>query len=334
MRKPVFIIAEAGVNHNGQPEVAREMVQVAARAGADAIKFQTFKADLLVTPDAPMAEYQRTNTGQPAGSQYNMLKSLELSNHSHHDLFDYCHELGIQFMSTPFDIISAEFLSHLGVEKFKVGSGDLTNIPLLRKLGGFKKQVILSTGMSNLHEISAALETLNRAGTSNEQIVVLHANTEYPSPYQDVNLLAMKTIADEFQVRVGYSDHTRGIEVPVAAVAMGACMIEKHFTLDRSMDGPDHLASLEPDELAAMVRSVRNIELAMGSGIKEPSQSELKNMAIARKSIIAAKDIRKGALLSEDNLTVKRPGTGISPLRWDEVIGTRAKHNYKKNDLI
>ena len=292
MRKPVFIIAEAGVNHNGQPEVAREMVQVAARAGADAIKFQTFKADLLVTPDAPMAEYQRTNTGQPAGSQYNMLKSLELSNHSHHDLFDYCHELGIQFMSTPFDIISAEFLSHLGVEKFKVGSGDLTNIPLLRKLGGFKKQVILSTGMSNLHEISAALETLNRAGTSNEQIVVLHANTEYPSPYQDVNLLAMKTIADEFQVRVGYSDHTRGIEVPVAAVAMGACMIEKHFTLDRSMDGPDHLASLEPDELAAMVRSVRNIELAMGSGIKEPSQSELKNMAIARKSIIAAKDKR------------------------------------------
>ena len=333
MRNRVFIIAEAGVNHNGDPDLAREMVIAAARAGADAVKFQTFKADALVTPDTPLAGYQQASTGS-SGSQFEMLKKLELTNQAHHELLKDCARIKIEFMSTPFDLVSAQLLMDLGLKRFKVGSGDLTNLPLLKKLGGFKKEVILSTGMGNLEEIRAALRILNRAGTPDKQIVVLHANTEYPSPFEDVNLKAMVTIGQEFNIRTGYSDHTPGIEVPVAAVAMGACVIEKHFTLDRSMEGPDHRASLLPDELHAMVEAIRHIEAALGHGTKEPSPSEMKNMAVARKSLVAACEIQEGEPFTENNLCVKRPGTGISPLHWEEIIGTPATKNYKKNDLI
>ena len=329
----VLIIAEAGVNHNGSYERALQMIDSAADAGADIIKFQSFKTEKLVTRDAPKAAYQETNTGN-SGGQFDMLKKLELDRNAHLGLMAHCRNRGIRFMSTPFDADSAEMLHQLGVGMFKVGSGDLTNVPLLRQLAGFGKPVIISTGMANLDEIGQALQVLLNGGLNKNQVMILHANTDYPTAYTDVNLKAMATIANTFGIIAGYSDHTDGIEVPVAAVALGAKVIEKHFTLDRNLEGPDHKASLEPAELKAMVRSIRNIEQALGNGIKVPSEGEKKNMVAARKSIVAARDIKKGEKLTTENLTVKRPGSGISPLRWDEIIGTFATHDYRKDELI
>ncbi|HBB91098.1 MAG: N-acetylneuraminate synthase [Bacteroidetes bacterium GWF2_49_14] len=333
MKKRVMIIAEAGVNHNGSLERAFRMIDAAASAGADIIKFQSFKTEKLVTADAPKAAYQQSNTGE-TGSQFGMLKKLELAEDAHVLLMNYCREKGITFMSTPFDADSAGMLNRLEVEMFKVGSGDLTNLPLLRQLAGFGKPVILSTGMADMDEIGKALEVVIKGGLPKEKITVLHANTDYPTPYSDVNLTAMLAIKRKFGVTIGYSDHTDGIEVPVAAVALGAQVIEKHFTLDRNLEGPDHKASLEPAELTAMVRSIRNIEIALGNGKKIPSAGERKNMAAARKSIVAAGTIYKGELFTEENLTVKRPGTGICPLRWDQIIGTFALRDYRKDELI
>lgn len=333
MKKRVMIIAEAGVNHNGSLERAFRMIDAAASAGADIIKFQSFKTEKLVTADAPKAAYQQTNTGE-TGSQFGMLKKLELAEDAHVLLMNYCREKGITFMSTPFDAESAEMLNCLNVEMFKVGSGDLTNLPLLRQLAGYLKPIILSTGMADMDEIGKALEVVTNGGLPKEKITILHANTDYPTPYSDVNLTAMLAIKRKFGVTVGYSDHTDGIEVPIAAVALGAQVIEKHFTLDRNLEGPDHKASLEPAELSAMVRSIRNIEIALGNGKKIPSAGERKNMAAARKSIVAASTIYKGELFTEENLTVKRPGTGICPLRWDQIIGTFATRDYRKDELI
>jgi len=333
MSTHVTIIAEAGVNHNGNIGIACKMVEVAASSGADYIKFQTFITEKLVTASAPKAAYQEIATGIE-GSQFGMLKNLELDEHAHILLMDHARRHGIRMISTPFDQESAEMLNRLNVELFKVGSGDLTNILLLRQIARFGKPVILSTGMADLFEIAKALEILEKAGLPKSKITLLHANTDYPTPYPDVNLRAMQTIALEFGVAVGYSDHTDGIEVPVAAVALGAKVIEKHFTLDRTMEGPDHQASLEPAELIAMVKSIRNVEQAMGSSKKVPSPGEKKNMAAARKSIVAACPIHTGDLFTEHNLTVKRPGTGISPFRWDEIIGTFATRNYRTDELI
>jgi N,N'-diacetyllegionaminate synthase len=333
MMEHVLVIAEAGVNHNGSYERALQMVDAAADAGADIIKFQSFKTEKLVTKDAPKAAYQEANTGD-RGGQFEMLKKLELDQDAHLGLMAHCRARGIRFMSTPFDTDSADMLNRLGVEMFKVGSGDLTNVPLLRQLAGFGKPVIISTGMADMDEIGQALQVLLKGGLRNQEVMILHANTDYPTAYTDVNLRAMNTIGETFGVTVGYSDHTDGIEVPVAAVALGAKVIEKHFTLDRTLEGPDHKASLEPPELRAMVKSIRNIEKALGNGVKVPSEGERKNMTAARKSIVAAKDIRKGEPFTNQNLTVKRPGSGISPLRWDEIIGTFASRDYKKDELI
>jgi N,N'-diacetyllegionaminate synthase len=333
MKTPVIIIAEAGVNHNGDLAIARKMIEVAAFSGADYIKFQTFKTEKLVTASAPKAAYQKVGTGKET-SQFGMLKKLELDEPAHVILMAHAALHGIRMISTPFDEESAEMLNRLGVELFKVGSGDLTNILLLRQLAKFGKPVILSTGMADLQEIARVLEILEKAGVPKSLVTLLHASTEYPTPFSDVNLKAMQTMAGEFGVRVGYSDHTDGFEVAVAAVALGAQVIEKHFTLDRNMEGPDHKASLEPPELMAMVKSIRNIELALGSSEKKPSPGEKKNMAAARKSIVAAGAIRKGDLFTEQNLTVKRPGTGTSPLRWDDIIGTFATRDYQPDDLI
>jgi len=333
MKNKVLIIAEAGVNHNGSVETARAMVDAAVAAGADMIKFQSFRTEKLVTADAPLAAYQQSNTGLK-GSQFDMLKKLELPEEAHILLMNYCKEKGIAFLSTPFDSDSAQMLQKLGVEMFKVGSGDLTNLPLLRQLAGYGKPVILSTGMADMAEIGKSLEVLTRAGLPLNRIIVLHASTDYPAAFSDANLRAMQSIAKKFRVTVGYSDHTDGIEVPVAAVALGARVIEKHFTLDRNLEGPDHKASLEPRELGQMCRSIRNIEQALGNGIKLPSAGERKNMAAARKSIVAACDIYRGERFTEENLTVKRPGTGICPLRWDDIIGTFASRDYRKDELI
>ncbi|TSA35511.1 MAG: N-acetylneuraminate synthase [Porphyromonadaceae bacterium] len=329
----VTIIAEAGVNHNGNIDIARKMIEAAASSGADYIKFQTFKTEKLVTATAPKAAYQEIQTGIE-GSQFAMLKKLELDEQAHIFLMDHARKHGIRMISTPFDEESAEMLNRLKVELFKVGSGDLTNVLLLRQLARFGKPVILSTGMADMPEIGKALEIIKKAGLPKSMVTLLHANTDYPTPYTDVNLRAMQTMAREFGVTVGYSDHTDGIEVPVAAVALGAKVIEKHFTLDRSMEGPDHKASLEPAELNAMVKSIRNIEQALGSSKKEPSPGEKRNMAAARKSIVAARPIHKGELFTEHNLTIKRPGTGICPLLWDDIIGTFATRNYRTDDLI
>ena len=328
-----FISAEAGVNHNGSIELARKMIDVAVEAGADAIKFQTFKAEKVVSRYAPKAEYQKKKT-MADESQLEMIKKLELDVDAHRELIAYCRQKNIQFLSTPFDLESIDLLNELGLDIFKIPSGEITNLPYLRKIGALKKEIILSTGMADLDEIEDALDVLMEAGTKLQNITVLHCNVEYPTPMQDVNLRAMETIALKFGVRVGYSDHTLGIEVPVAAVAMGATVIEKHFTLDKNMEGPDHKASLEPDELKTMVRAIRNIEEALGSGIKKPSPSELKNKPIVRKSIVAARDIHKGEAFTEENLTIKRSGTGISPMRWDEVIGQRARKDYQQDELI
>jgi len=328
-----FIIAEAGVNHNGSIELARKMIDVAVEAGADAIKFQTFKAEKVVSRYAPKAEYQKKTTTADE-SQLEMIKKLELGVDAHRELIAHCRQKNIQFLSSPFDLESIDLLNELGLDIFKTPSGEITNLPYLRKIVALKKEIILSTGMADLGEIEDAIDVLMEAGTKLKNITVLHCNTEYPTPMQDVNLTAMETIALKFCVRVGYSDHTLGIEIPIAAVALGAIVIEKHFTLDKNMKGPDHRASLEQDELKTMVNAIRNIEKTLGNGIKKPSPSELKNMVIARKSIVAARDIRKGEAFTEENLTIKRPGTGISPMRWDEVIGQRARKDYNIDELI
>ena len=328
-----FIIAEAGVNHNGDLEIAEKLIDAARLSGADAVKFQSFSADRLVLKDTAKASYQ-TQNGHAGESQYELLKRLELGKRDQKHLYDYCVEKRIRFLSSPFDMESIDLLAAMGLDIFKIPSGEITNLPYLRKIGGLKKKVILSTGMSTLEEIGTALEILTTSGTFRQEITVLHCNTEYPTPMEDVNLTAMVTMKDALGVSVGYSDHTLGIEIPIAAVALGATVIEKHFTLDKSMDGPDHRASLEPSELTAMVRAIRNIESALGSGMKFPSPSEMKNMAAVRKSIVARTAIARGDLFSEKNLTVKRPGTGLSPLRWDDLMGREAIRDFKKDEKI
>ena len=329
----VLIIAEAGVNHNGSIDLAKKLIDVAADSGADAVKFQTFKAENLATLYAKKANYQKNLTSQKE-SQFDMLKKLELNKEMHIELINYSKVKNIKFLSSPFDLESIELLKDLGLEIFKIPSGEITNLPYLRHIGKLNKKVILSTGMSNMDEIKNALDVLINSGTEKNNIIVLHANTEYPTPMEDVNLKAMLTIGKELDVNFGYSDHTLGIEIDIAAVAMGAICIEKHFTLNCNMEGPDHKASLEPDQLKEMVRTIRNIELALGSSIKKPSKSELANIQIARKSIVAKTKIKKGDILIENNITVKRPSGGISPMKWDEVIGTKATKNYKKDELI
>ncbi len=330
----VFIIAEAGVNHNGDINLAKKLIDIASLAGANAVKFQTFKADKIVSKDTKKANYQSKNIDDGDNSQYNMLKKLELDIDTHHKLIEYCKTKNIMFLSTPFDLDSIDLLSELGLNIFKIPSGEITNLPYLRKIGKLNKEIILSTGMATISEIKDALEVLYKAGTLKENITVLHANTMYPTPMKDVNLNAMVTIGKTFDIKYGYSDHTLGIEVDIAAVAMGASVIEKHFTLNRDMDGPDHKASLEPKELISMVKSIRNIELALGSNIKKPTPSETPNISVVRKSIVASCKIKKGELLTKDNLTVKRPSGGISPMRWDDIIGTVSKNNYMQDDPI
>ena len=329
-----LIIAEAGVNHNGSLERALRMVDVAAAAGVDFIKFQTFKAEALVSKEAKQAEYQVNNLGGKSDSQYEMLKALELSESDHSDLIDYCQQKGVNFLSTAFDMMSLDYLDSLNIPFWKIPSGELTNLPYLEKIAKRGKDIVLSTGMADLSEIEAAINVLELGGTDRSRITVLHCNTEYPTPMCDVNLKAMLTIKDAFKVKIGYSDHTLGIEIPIAAVALGACVIEKHFTLDRTLEGPDHKASLEPNELKSMVQSIRNIEIALGDGLKRPSSSERKNKIAARKSIVANCDIKKGELFTETNLTIKRPGNGISPMLWNDLVGKPADKDYKADDLI
>lgn len=329
----VFIIAEAGVNHNGALELAKKLIDVAVDAGADAVKFQTFKADKLVSKSAQKAAYQKQTTDAEE-SQYQMIKKLELDEAAHRELIAYGKQKKIMFLSTPFDHDSIDMLNDFGMPIFKIPSGEITNLPYLRHIGRLGKEIILSTGMADLGEIEDALDVLTQAGVSKESITVLHATTEYPCPIEEVNLCAMQTIQAAFGVKVGYSDHTQGIEVPIAAVAMGACVIEKHFTLDRAMEGPDHKASLEPEELKAMVIGVRKVSQALGNGIKKPSKSEMKNMQVARKSIVASRIIKAGEIFSEDNITIKRPGNGLSPMRWDEVLGQVAQRDYQRDELI
>lgn len=328
-----FIIAEAGVNHNGSIENALKMVDIAKQAGADAIKFQTFKAKQLVTKHAEKARYQ-SQYHRNEETQYEMLSKLELDLAAHKLLMESCIKNNIIFMSTPFDLDSIEMLHELGMNIFKVPSGEITNLPYLQKIGELNKKIILSTGMSTIQDIKNALDTLITSGTLKEKICILHANSAYPTPMKDVNLKAMNTINDEFNIEVGYSDHTLGIEVDIAAVALGAVVIEKHFTLDRSMIGPDHKASLEPNELREMVRCIRNVELALGCSVKEPSESEMENMTASRRSIVALRDIEEGEVFTEDNITVKRPGTGLSPMKWYEVLGSKAQRNYEADEII
>lgn len=328
-----LIIAEVGVNHNGDIELAKRLIDAATDAGADLVKFQTFDAARLATQSAPKAEYQRLTTDEKK-SQFAMLRQLELSAEMHETLIAYCHSRNIEFFSTAFDIESLNYLVSLGAARFKIPSGEITNLPYLRHVGALGKPVILSTGMASLGEIEAALEVLEAVGTSRMQINVLHCNSEYPTPMQDVNLRAMCSIRDAFGVAVGYSDHTTGIEVPIAAVALGATIIEKHLTLDRNLPGPDHKSSVEPNEFTSMVRAIRNIEQAIGDGIKRPSPSEVKNKPIARKSLVAAKQIRAGERFTTENITTKRPGGGISPMRWDEVIGRVAPRDFAVDELI
>ena len=329
----VFIIAEAGVNHNGSVELAKKLIDVAVDAGVDAVKFQTFKTENLVSKNAQKAEYQKEHTDSTE-SQFDMIKRLELDIETHHELIVYCQSKNILFLSTPFDLESIDLLNELKLPIFKIPSGEITNLPYLRKIGALKKEVILSTGMSDIGEIEDALDILIEAGTLKDKITILHANTMYPTPMEDVNLRAMVTIGATFDIKYGYSDHTLGVEVPIGAVAMGASCIEKHFTLDKNMEGPDHKASLEPHELRTMVKVIRNIEMALGSSIKKPSRSETPNMKIARKSIVAFCNITKGEIFDENNLAIKRPAGGISPMRWDEIIGTVALKDYREDELI
>lgn len=327
----VIIIAEAGVNHNGDFNLAKEMVKAAREAGADYIKFQTFRPDRLVSRYAQKAEYQKKNTGSDE-SQLGMLQKLTLSDDNFIELKQYCDDIGIGFLSTPFDLESIAFLEAFNMDYWKIPSGEITNLPYLEAIAGTGRKIILSTGMSNIKEIRDAIDILEQYNVP--EIILLHCNTQYPTPYEHVNLKAMETIKKETGKTVGYSDHTLGIEVPIAAVAMGAKVIEKHFTLDKSMEGPDHKASLSPLELREMVMAVRNIERAMGSGIKEPTESEIANRDVARKSIVANGDIKKGDVFTNENLTVKRPGTGISPMLWGSVLGKTANRDYKEDELI
>lgn len=329
-----LIIAEAGVNHNGSLDIAKKLVDAAVEAGVDIIKFQTFKADRLVSKDAKKAEYQKCNIGDGDDSQYQMLKMLELSDENHKELISYCNARNIQFWSTAFDLESIDFLHSLGLRLWKIPSGEITNYPFIKKIALFHEPVIMSTGMCEETDIQNAMDVLLKNGLSKEKITILHCNTQYPTPMKDVNLKAMLTIKKNFGTIVGYSDHTRGIEVPIAAVALGAQVIEKHFTLDRNMHGPDHKASLEPNELKAMVDAIRNIEQALGTGQKTVSESERANIVVARKSIVAKVSIKKGDVLTDDNLIVKRPGTGISPMQWKTVVGTRAIKDYQPDELI
>jgi len=329
----VFIIAEAGVNHNGSIELAYKLIDIAVEAGADAVKFQTFKAENLVTKSADKADYQKQTTDE-SESQFEMIKKLELDFDIHKKLINYCKEKDIMFLSTPFDHESIDLLNELQLQIFKIPSGEITNLPYLRHIGLLNKKVFLSTGMSNLQEVGDALTVLINSGTLKENITILHANTMYPTPMEDVNLNAMLTMQEELGVAIGYSDHTLGIEVDIAAAAMGASVIEKHFTLDKTMIGPDHKASLEPKELKAMVIAIRNIEDALGSYIKKPSPSEKPNMESARKSIVASCNIKKGDILSIDNLTVKRPSIGISPMKWNEMLDSIASKDYFEDDPI
>jgi N,N'-diacetyllegionaminate synthase len=333
MTNRTLIIAEAGVNHNGDLELAKQLINAAAEAGADLVKFQTFNADRQVTRKAKKADYQTQTTGSKE-SQHEMLRRLELTEKMHHELIAHCAARNIGFFSTCFDIESVELLLSLGQDHFKIPSGEITNLPYLRHIGQLGKTVILSTGMAKLGDIEAALDVLEQAGTARAQITVLHCTTEYPTPMNEVNLHAMQSIHTAFGVAVGYSDHTSGIEVAIAAVAMGASVIEKHFTLDRNLPGPDHKASLEPEELKAMVTAIRNIEVALGDGIKRLTPSEVRNKPVARKSLAASQAIKAGEVFSTQNITAKRPGTGISPMRWDEVIGCTAPRDFSVDDLI
>lgn len=324
----VFVIAEIGCNHNGSKEIAKRMIDAAIEAGVSAVKFQTFKSEELISRYAAKAEYQKVTTGAD-GNQLEMTKKLELSYADQVELMGYCEQKGIKYLSAPFDLDSIDFLANTNIEYIKIPSGEINNPPYLRKVNKLGKPVILSTGMSTMDEVAQALEFL-----TNVKVSLLHCTTEYPCPFESVNLKAMVAMKDKFGLPVGYSDHTPGIEVAVAAVAMGATIIEKHFTLDRNMEGPDHKASVEPHEMKALVEAVRHVEVAMGDGIKKPASAEIKNIAIARKSIVARRAIRKGEIFSEENITVKRPGTGISPMKWDEVIGTAAMRDYGEDELI
>ena len=332
--KRTLIIAEAGVNHNGSLAMAKQMVEQAAEAGVDYVKFQTFKSARLVSKFAPKAEYQKRALKDADDTQLSMLQKLELSQEAHLELLDYCRQCGVGFLSTAFDEESIDFLHSLNLGIWKIPSGELTNFPYLKKIAGYGERVILSTGMSTMEEITDTLGVLLKYGTLQENITVLHCNTEYPTPYADVNLRAMNTMATCLGVKVGYSDHTRGIEVPLAAVALGATVIEKHFTLDRNLPGPDQKASLEPQELKQMVNSIHHIEEALGSSVKQVSASEVKNIIVARKSLVAARNIHRGECFTEENLTVKRPGNGISPMRWEEVMGKIAPCDFREDELI
>jgi len=329
----IFIIAEAGVNHNGSIIIAKKLIDAAVDSGADAVKFQTFKTENLVSKIAKKAEYQKKTT-DASESQFDMIKNLELDLSAHKELIAYCLEKEINFLSTPFDHDSIDLLNSLGLQTFKIPSGEINNLPYLRHIGSLGKKIILSTGMSTLQEVGDALIVLLESGSKKKDITVLHANTMYPTPMEDVNLNAMLTIQKEFDIAIGYSDHTVGIEVDIAAVAMGASIIEKHFTLDKSMAGPDHRASLDPNELKAMVLAIRNIEIAFGDHVKKPSPSESINIDIVRKSIVASQGIKKGDLLTDKNIAIKRPGNGINPMKWDEVIGSIAIKNYNADELI
>lgn len=334
MTKRTLIIAEAGVNHNGDMTIARALVDAAAASGVDYVKFQTFKASNLVSKSAQKAEYQKKNIGGSDNSQFSMLKALELSPEQHYELIEHCKSKGVAFFSTAFDLDSIAFLDSLDMPLWKVPSGEITNFPYLRAIGRTKKPVILSTGMANMMEIEVAIEVLTRFGTPRNEITLLHCTTEYPAPKDEINLSSMQTMRNKFSLPVGYSDHTQGLEIPVAAVALGAVVIEKHFTLDRTMVGPDHAASLEPQELKQMVDQIRNVEMALGNGIKEPSKSEIPNITIARKSIVASRPIKQGETLSEYNLTVKRPAGGISPMEWERVVGGVAVRSFEEDEPI
>ena len=333
IRTETLIIAEAGVNHNGNLSMAKELVDAAIIAKADLVKFQTFITENCITKNAEKADYQLSSTNENE-TQFEMIKKFELDRVAHEELLQYCENKGIRFLSTAFDHDSIDLLTDLNIPLYKIPSGEITNLPFLRHIGRMGKPTIMSTGMATLKEVRAALNVLLAAGVKNDQVTILHCNTGYPTPMEDVNLKAMLTIRDELGVKVGYSDHTLGIEIPVAAVAMGATVIEKHFTLNRTLPGPDHSASLEPNELTAMVKAIRNIEKAMGDGVKQPSPSEKKNIPIARKSLVAAKTIRAGEPLTEANLTAKRPGNGISPMLWDEVLKRTAPRDFMLDELI
>ena len=329
--KKTFIIAEAGVNHNGSLDIALQLVDKAVEAGADCVKFQTFITENEMVKNAEKAEYQKNSTGDTE-NEFEMVKKLELTFEEFRKIKDYCEKKNILFLSTPFDLDSIDFLESLDIAYWKIPSGEITNLPYLRKIAKTKREIIMSTGMCDLEEVRQAVNVLKENGSG--KITLLHCNTEYPTPYEDVNLLAMDTLHREFQLDIGYSDHTLGIEVPVAAVARGAAVIEKHFTLDREMEGPDHKASLETDELKKMIISIRNIEKALGSGEKKPSGSEKKNISVARKSIVAKKPISKGERFTEENLAIKRPGTGINPMCWNEILGLYASKDYVEDEQI